>query len=147
MHAVVRVTPASSQMAGPKISCDDLHVINFCSKIFNFHSAEITTPGIWCHSSIKFDRLRPFPTIHGVFAIFVPFFGVSQFDRVRRSSIKFESIISLRRAAQDIHRIFLVISTCYFLETTLSPTRRPLGLFLHFGSAVITQENLFKKFT
>ncbi len=83
--------PPHHKITGPKISCDDLHVINFCSKFFIFHSTEITTPEIWCQSSIKFDRLRPFPTIHGVFSIFVPFFGVSQFDRVRRSSIKFES--------------------------------------------------------
>ena len=48
---------------------------------------------IWCQSSIKFDRLRPFPVIHRFYAIISPFFGgvrvrssSTQFDRLRKPS-------------------------------------------------------------
>ena len=51
-------------------------------------SAVISRRGIWCHSSIKFDRLRLFFVIHRVLAIVFPFFGVFEFDQVRPTSIK-----------------------------------------------------------
>ncbi len=47
---------------------------------------------IWRQSSIKFDRLRPFLVIHSVLAIIPPFFGVFEFDRVRRSSTDFDQV-------------------------------------------------------
>jgi hypothetical protein len=88
------------------VSCDSLPFVNFVSCSENFSSFRVpkavgkasvqksslrSLPStgvreIWCQSSIKFDRLRQFLVIHRLLAIFSPFFGVFEFDRVRRSS-------------------------------------------------------------
>ena len=75
----------------PKVNCDSLPFVTFltfCSKIFSSVLLSPSRHKIWCHSLIKFVRLRPFPVIHRVLAIMSPvFFGcssLSQFDRVRK---------------------------------------------------------------
>ena len=63
--------------------------------LFKIFSSLLVPPcrrKFWCKSSIKFDRLRPFPIIHGLLAIVSPFCGVFEFDRVRSSSIEFDAV-------------------------------------------------------
>ena len=79
----------------PKVSCHLLHfvtLVSFCSKNLPFRSATTRRRQIRCQSSIKFDRLRPFLVFHSVFTIVFPFFGVFEFDQVRRSSIDFDQV-------------------------------------------------------
>ena len=73
--------------------------VDFCSKNFSSVLQSSRRREIWCHSSIKFDRLRPFLVIHRLLAIISPFFGVFEFDQVRPSS---NPIISPRRA-EDVN--------------------------------------------
>ena len=64
--------------------------LTFCSNIFSLFLVSSRRHEIWCHSLIKFDRLRPFPIIHRLLAIVSSVFwdvrvcsSLSQFDRVR----------------------------------------------------------------
>ena len=74
----------------PKVTCDSLPFVTFltfCSKIFSSVLLSPSRHKIWCHSLIKFVRLRSFPVIHRVLAIISPrFSGCSsliEFDAVR----------------------------------------------------------------
>ena len=69
-----------------------VYFVTLCSKIFSSVLQDSWFRGIWCHSSIKFDRLRPLLVIHRVLAIAFPFSGgvrvrssSTQFDRLRSS--------------------------------------------------------------
>ena len=93
-HPVVRVVSRPRTNGRPKVSCNFLHFVtfaSFCSKIFSYILLSSRDHEIWCQSSIKFDRLRPFLVIHRVFAVHFP---VSRGVRVRSSSIKFDRVRS-----------------------------------------------------
>ena len=57
-----------------------------------FCSAEIESLRIRCQSSFEFDRLRPFPIIHRLFAFILRFLAVFEFDQVRQTSIMKHSV-------------------------------------------------------
>ncbi len=76
---------------------------------------------IRCHSSIKFDRLRPFLVIYSVFNAFVPLFAAIEFDTVRLSSNR---IIPPRQAEDHSYQVLHKLSTNHYLKTTFSPLCR-----------------------
>ena len=89
--ADVRVVSRSRTNDRLTAFCDDLPFVNFasfCSKIFSSVLRSSCHREIWCHSLIKFDRLRPFAVKHRLLVIVFPSFWRV---RVRRSSIDFES--------------------------------------------------------
>jgi hypothetical protein len=105
---------------------------------------------IWCESSREFSRLRSFPIIYRLLAIICPISIVKKFTRLHQSSHDFDrlrnpsfpsvkpggfnpqiprpfqsrlmTLNSLGTSSRS--RIFLKLSTHYFLRPTLSPIRR-----------------------
>ncbi len=85
-----------------------------CSKIFSPVPLKPSPDEIWCHNSIKFDRLRPFLVLHRLFEVF---FHLFRRDRVRRGSIEFESHHSSQASRAGLHSDF---STLVELDYVLS---------------------------